>query len=278
MQQPLTDTKLKIIPSESIIIAINSIDQPEQLTLNLRKFHKKFKNNQKNAKIFESSQTFLTTPKQMDLIESLRTKTDVITGPTHLFNMKLDENIPSKAYLEIEDLKCLKENLSSDGSKPLYELLKDCTIYVPQNEVIPRNEQLEERCVKLRARQKNLEYRAMTKNVDNFRSRLPEDTIAFQVKEINKQLIAVAQFIMSVLAGFAFGFLGVELAVGSLDFGFRLLLGIICALIIALAEIYFLAKKLNEYNDFLDRSKTDEGIIDPINLNINRKVVKPHAD
>lgn len=66
------------------------------------------------------------------------------------------------------------------------------------------------------------------------------------VKVINKQLIAVAQFIFSVMAGFAFGFIGLELLYGSLDFGFRLLLGIMCALIIALAEIYFLAKKLNE--------------------------------
>lgn len=70
--------------------------------------------------------------------------------------------------------------------------------------------------------------------------------IFFSVKQINKQLIAVAQFVFSVLAGFAFGFIGVELIVGNLDFGFRLLLGIICALIIALAEIYFLAIKLNE--------------------------------
>lgn len=54
------------------------------------------------------------------------------------------------------------------------------------------------------------------------------------------------QFVFSVLAGFAFGFIGIELIVGNLDFGFRLLLGIMAALIIALAEIYFLAKKLNE--------------------------------
>jgi TMEM199 family protein len=66
------------------------------------------------------------------------------------------------------------------------------------------------------------------------------------VKQINRQLIAVAQFIFSVIAGFMFGFLGLELIIGQLDFGFRLLMGIICALVIALAEIYFLAKKLNE--------------------------------
>lgn len=59
----------------------------------------------------------------------------------------------------------------------------------------------------------------------------------------------MAQFLFSVAAGFAFGFVGIELLVGNLDFGFRLLLGIICALVIALAEIYFLAKKLNEEID-----------------------------
>ena len=63
-------------------------------------------------------------------------------------------------------------------------------------------------------------------------------------------MIGVVQLIFSVAAGFAFGFIGVELIVGNLDFGFRLLLGIICALIIALAEIYFLAKQLNENYDF----------------------------
>lgn len=68
----------------------------------------------------------------------------------------------------------------------------------------------------------------------------------FLVKQINRHLIAIFQFIVSVAAGFAFGFIGVELIIGSLDFGFRLLLGIICALIIALAELYFLAKRLNE--------------------------------
>ncbi|KAJ8940141.1 hypothetical protein NQ314_010808 [Rhamnusium bicolor] len=86
----------------------------------------------------------------------------------------------------------------------------------------------------------------MTKNVDSIKRKFPEDTFGYQVKQMNKHLVAIFQFIVSVAAGFAFGFIGVELIIGSLDFGFRLLLGIICALTIALAELYFLAKKLNE--------------------------------
>lgn len=75
------------------------------------------------------------------------------------------------------------------------------------------------------------------------------------MKQINRQLIAVLQFIFSVAAGFAFGFIGIELIVGDLDFGFRLLLGIICSLVIALAEIYFLAKKLNEEIEEAEQTK-----------------------
>lgn len=80
---------------------------------------------------------------------------------------------------------------------------------------------------------------------------------------MNRQLIAVAQFVFSVLAGFAFGFIGVDLIIGGLDFGFRLLLGIIIALVIALAEIYFLAKRLSEdavdKDDMIRTMKTPTG-------------------
>lgn len=79
------------------------------------------------------------------------------------------------------------------------------------------------------------------------------DNDLFTVKEINRQLIAILQFVTTVIAAFAFGFIGIELIVGNLDFGFRLLLGIICGLIVALADIYFLAKKLNE--DYVEVTK-----------------------
>lgn len=153
--------------------------------------------------------------------------------------------------LNLDDVKWLNKYLegyreSAEEKVYLHELLEGADIKLPQPKVTPRNPELEARIQKLKAQQSAREYEAMTKSVDNVRRRLPEDTIAYQMKQINKQLIAVAQFIFSVLAGFAFGFIGVELIVGNLDFGFRLLLGIICALVIALAEIYFLAMKLNE--------------------------------
>ncbi|XP_060537227.1 transmembrane protein 199 [Cylas formicarius] len=157
----------------------------------------------------------------------------------------------SDKLLSLHDLHWLysyikNENKCGGQKVYLHELLEGSDVILPKNQEIPRSEELDKRCKRLKAEQDTKEYQKMTKNVDNSRKRLPEDTIGYQIRQLNKQLIAIFQFILSVVAGFAFGFIGVELLIGNLDFGFRLLLGIICALVIALAELYFLAKKLNE--------------------------------
>jgi len=177
----------------------------------------------------------------------------------------------ARLTINLDDVKWLnkklseKRNLDADFDLYLNELLTGSSLVLPKNEILERNPELEARCVRLRLEQEARVYNAMTKNVDSARTKLPEDTISYQIKQINRQLIAVVQFIVSIGAGFAFGFIGVELMIGDLDFGFRLLLGILCALIIALAEIYFLAKKLNE--DY-------EASLPPkVNVNVKQNVV-----
>ncbi|XP_065354089.1 uncharacterized protein LOC135948645 [Calliphora vicina] len=160
-------------------------------------------------------------------------------------------------HLYLSDLRWLSNfltKLRKDQGLDVYlnDVLETCQLELPQNEIIKRNPELEARCQRLRDEQQNLEYRKMTKNVDAVLQHYPEDTVAYQIKAINSQIIAVLQFVFSVAAGFAFGFLGINLIIGNMEFGLRLLLGIMCALIIALAEIYFLAKKLHEYDNTVD--------------------------
>jgi TMEM199 family protein len=109
---------------------------------------------------------------------------------------KLKEPEESKAsvspdhILERNDIKWLhqvltnhRKNSAADVPKVyLHELLAGCELVLPENEIIPRNPVLEERCKKLRLQQMNREYHEMTKNVDNVRRNMPEDTIAFQSK------------------------------------------------------------------------------------------------
>ncbi|CAH0592290.1 unnamed protein product [Chrysodeixis includens] len=168
-------------------------------------------------------------------------------------SMEIEEDeVEDELYLTTSDIDWLYTHLQNQKKKGtenvpyLHTLLEGSDIKTPRNQRIKRNPVLEARCVKLRAQQEAREYRKMTKSVDNVRLRFPEDTISYQMKQLNRQLIAIGQFLISIFAGFLFGFRGVEWMVGNLDFGFRLLLGVMCALVIALAEIYFLAKKLNE--------------------------------
>ncbi|XP_046736533.1 transmembrane protein 199 [Diprion similis] len=178
--------------------------------------------------------------------------TDVEKAPDGITTLKNStKKQRSNVVLKLDDVRWLNNYLiewrkTSDEKFYIHEFLETSEIILPTPEVTPRNPELEARIQKLILQQNSRDYRAMTKNIDSVRKKFPEDTIAYQMKEMNRHLIAVAQFIFSVLAGFMFGFIGIELIIGNLDFGFRLLLGIIFALIIALAEIYFLAKKLNE--------------------------------
>lgn len=88
-------------------------------------------------------------------------------------------------FLYLSDLRWLKLWLTQLREKKgldifLYDLIENCRLYLPMNEVIKRNPELEARCQRLREQQQNKEYLDMTKNVDSTLKYVPEDTIAYQ--------------------------------------------------------------------------------------------------
>lgn len=242
MKAALNNASITILPSEKLIKRICDLHQYDDAPSNICTI--------RATKPKTISNTF-TIP------DSVITESDRI----FLKSLNLDpvalstydkENVKDTTFiLKLSDLIWLSSKLRGEENSEnedcyLHDLLSGSEIILPKNEEIPRNKELDARCSLLKIQQENREYKAITKNVDSVMKPLPEDTISYQIKQINKQLIAVFQFIVSVLTGFLFGFHGIELLVGSLDFGFRLLLGVICSLTIALAELYFLAKTLNE--------------------------------
>lgn len=62
-------------------------------------------------------------------------------------------------------------------------------------------------------------------------------------------IIAVIQFVISIAAAFLFGFLGIEVFVGSLDLAVRLLLGIAAAVIVGAADLYIMVVYLEAKED-----------------------------
>ena len=103
-------------------------------------------------------------------------------------NKKPSEKKKEKLFLiTLNDVKWLDKVLRAkrtNGETDVYlhELLENCDLILPQNEVVERNPELEARCKKLRAKQEEYEYHKMTRNVDNKFKDAVEDTISFQSK------------------------------------------------------------------------------------------------
>jgi hypothetical protein len=88
---------------------------------------------------------------------------------------KKKEAIP----VTVKGLKEIKNSLNDNEF--LCDLLEDAAIELPQNEIVERNPELEERIEKLKAQQQNRAYESMVRNVDSRRKHTePEDSIAFQ--------------------------------------------------------------------------------------------------
>lgn len=257
---PIQDARVKIIPSTKLISFIKTLSEYDSMPENILRIYQNFTKDKNEKKIVVKEykvQNFSENEEKIlrKINENIDYSDKYFTNNEHV--EPDDSNLKTKYVLLLNDLnwlnEVLKEKRETDEKSTeniyLHELISGCSLILPKNEIQERNPILEKRCKKLREEQDRFLYNKMTKGVDMSRRLLPEDTISYQLKQINKQLIAVAQFLFSVAAGFLFGFIGIELIVGNLDFGFRLLLGIMIALIIAIAEIYFLAKKLNEYDD-----------------------------
>lgn len=91
-----------------------------------------------------------------------------------------------RPLINLKDVKWLDQVLQEkrkNGETDVYlhELLENCELVLPENEVLERNPELEARCQKLRQKQEEYLYHKMTRNVDNsFKDSAPEDSISFQ--------------------------------------------------------------------------------------------------
>ncbi|XP_072395700.1 transmembrane protein 199-like [Diabrotica undecimpunctata] len=245
---PIVNPKITIKPSQKLITYIKSLKDFNHLSVEISNTllnNTAKKNNKLPPKVYhvinEDDKIFIKSISE-------RCKKSVFTEwpVTKSSNVSGTEILLSLVDLHSLHAHILKVNKNADTKVYLHEILEGSEIILPKNEEIQRNEELDRRCKQLQAEQANRDYFDMTKNVDSRRKVYPEDTVRYQLQQMNRHSVEIFQFVMSVAAGFAFGFIGVEILIGSLDFGFRLVLGIVCALTVALAELYFLAKKINE--------------------------------
>jgi len=153
----------------------------------------------------------------------------------------------AKDKLTSDGLKIIKNKLTSENRKKLFEALSESKITLPSPQYPDRNPELEARCQKLRFQQEEKEYRRLTKNVRN--QMTTEDApISVQMKELNGILITLLQFVVSVGCAFTFGFLAPYLLYGNHNTGTKILCGTVMGIIVGIADMYFVIRE-NLHNE-----------------------------
>ncbi|ESO87923.1 hypothetical protein LOTGIDRAFT_98317, partial [Lottia gigantea] len=122
----------------------------------------------------------------------------------------------------------------------LHEMISDSDIFLPSPPPPVRNPELQARIDKLKLQQANKEYKEMTKNVD-LTQKYHADKFGDDIKALNRHLIAVFNFIVTVGGAFAFGYKSVEYSVGS-SLPLQMMSGLIFATVVFFADLYFLIK------------------------------------
>lgn len=143
----------------------------------------------------------------------------------------------------------MKQN--PDGITYLHQLMEGCIIELPTLPLPPpRSPELENRLARLRKEQEQKQYEKMVKNVTFTSQPQTNESFAAELKVLNRQLLEVMGFVISLFAAFMFGFVGINFMIGPLDLGIRALLGVVIALIVAVAELYFLARTFGDHEFF----------------------------
>jgi len=113
-----------------------------------------------------------TDQKFLDLFQKIKkTNVEIPSYVNECFSMKL---------LDLDTFKWFSEHLKKIDGPPLYTLITEDSIILPSPPVVEPSLEYKEKMKQLEQRIRNIEYDAMTKNVDFRRVRLPEDTISYQ--------------------------------------------------------------------------------------------------
>ncbi|CAF5122293.1 unnamed protein product, partial [Rotaria magnacalcarata] len=152
---------------------------------------------------------------------------------------KSTKYIPATILLEAYKL--------SDKENYLHEILAGSDLFVPAYIEPERNPELNARVEKLKAQQANREYDEMTKNVNFNRiyASKSNETFMPDMKSVQGQLITIANVFLTIGGAFVFGYKSVEYSTGTNNFVLQISFGLLCAFVVAVADIYFLLKRFN---------------------------------
>ncbi|XP_073232757.1 transmembrane protein 199-like [Porites lutea] len=173
-----------------------------------------------------------------DLEKQLSKYTKDFTEAKELDKREKKVAIPFKLVKQLWE--CLRGNTDKDSKLYLHELLAGSEVYVEPLKLPERSPELIARLKKLKAEQERAEYDRMVSNVDRKWHQSNGMQLGQEVRSVSKQLASIINFLLSIMATFAFGFIASQYAFPSI--AMRVIIGIVLAFIVAIAELYFMAR------------------------------------
>lgn len=186
-------------------------------------------------------------------IRVLQELKNVMDAPEIIKEAQFSDDESKQIHLTTQDIKWCHMKMRERGMKErIHEMIAESRINLPKYEPPPRSPELEARVQKLRKEQENRDYRDMTKTLSQ-PSGAGIGEIGKDLRSLNRQLVTGAQYILSIVGTFFAVFIGSGLAIP--DHGTRVLLAITAALIVGLAELYFLIRDDLKEEDQHDKNK-----------------------
>uniref|UniRef100_T2M9N9 Transmembrane protein 199 n=1 Tax=Hydra vulgaris TaxID=6087 RepID=T2M9N9_HYDVU len=168
---------------------------------------------------------------------ALKAKVRVALSQPNTEKQSIPYDVLTEAHQFYSTFKCPSTNANFID---LHKLVKTSKIFVENIPEPVRSPELIDRLERLTREQNQREYDKMVKNVRTKTENFSQE-LGLAIRTTGQQVMSIVNFLLSVIATFAFAYFSSQFAFSG-DLGMRIIFSVIVATIVALAELYFMAK------------------------------------
>jgi len=146
-----------------------------------------------------------------------------VLSEAHDFYSKFQKKLSSPEYTELRDLVKTSRVFNRNLPEPI------------------RSPELVKRLTRLKKEQEQVVYNKMVTNVTKSKKLNLGQDIGVAYRSVRQQTMSILNLLLSVIAAFMFGYVASQYAFQD-NLGYRVILGLFLAIIVAIADLYFMAR------------------------------------
>ncbi|XP_054168143.1 uncharacterized protein LOC128965464 [Oppia nitens] len=153
-----------------------------------------------------------------------------------------DDNKQLITYDTLSSIHKYLQRIDSNYDLFFYQFLDECKVILPQSR---KNKELEERLIELNCKQSVKDYKSMTTSMGGISSdkeSASSFSLGYEFRQMRPTLIAVFNAFLTIGGTFIFVYKAVEYSLPEPHISTQVLSGLFGAMIVAVAEMYFLVR------------------------------------